>query len=217
MFKTAAAMYWNLLCNIGGGNGPHDGKSLGFGCLLTPNHFITANHCVTEALSRYSFLVALTHKGLSKCKPVWSSEDHDLCVLLLEDILDPRHVSECPTSFPSDFRQAVSWGSTVGYISAFSRADESGETNRYTFFSSAEISFLARGDGAAKFALASGFIESGVSGSPVFLPSGAFVGVIVQSQEVPRLSHRGRIDRVRFPVFSRIWQVAEHIEHAIGL
>jgi len=217
MFQKATRMYSNLLCNMGGGDSPQQAKLGGYGCLLTPDHVITANHCLTAALREHSFPVALTGNALRKAMLIWRSEEYDVCVLHLQEVLHSFPALNNPQVYPTDFERPAELGNIVGYLSAFHRADESGEENRYTFFSCAPISFLAsRGCHGPRFALASGFIESGVSGSPVFLPCGAFVGVVVQSQEIPITCHDSTVQRVRFPVFSAIRPVAADIRHAIA-
>jgi hypothetical protein len=212
VFKNAASVYYQCLSQLCIGPGPHNIVPVGNACLLSQQFAITAHHCVSPGPKPGLKMMAFSGEAVYECVPFLPFPEHDLCVVELT-----RELGRCgegrPLSFPTWLGGPISLGSTVGYLGRFCVKRDQDEIVGSIFFSSAEVSFPTR----SGFALANGFVEPGFSGSPVFLPDGALVGVIEKLLEIRCQSQFNGADLVRFPVVRPVNRVAERIAALPGV
>jgi hypothetical protein len=182
MFSNACRFYWNLVCSIGGGSPTIKGKLHGKGCLLSPNHAITALHVVTGMVQRYKWPVIMKHDGLFKCEVMLQSNELDIALLRATEKIEDFSLDQ-PSGYPTVASSNPFLGMSVGFIGVISLEGES-KNERHTTFSQASTSyfFVDERHKGPRFALTGGLIQQGFSGGPVFTANLELVGLIVMSQ-----------------------------------
>lgn len=222
MFKSSAAHFFDCRCSVGGGRyGSHPvGKLHGMGCLLDKSHVLTAAHCWTSVKDKYEWPAVATLDGLFRCDMAFYSEESDILLLRLVDL-----VQESPSSLKQPERYAqlgddqIFLGSQVGFISQLTLHNTLEDTSTRTHFSAAFVSMLipGRGEAHARFALSGTIMQKGFSGSPVFLPSGSIVGVLVESLSFRANFHDANAPIYVLPVVSPIRPVIHGLRAALGM
>jgi hypothetical protein len=148
---------------------------------------------------KYEWPAVVTLDGLFRCDVAFYSEESDILLLRLLE-----RVRKSPTSLEQPERYAqlgddqIFLGSQVGFISQLKLHKTLDETSTRSHFSATFVSMLLPGKNAThvRFALSGTVMQKGFSGSPVFLPSGSIVGVLVES-----LSFRANFDDENAPIY----------------
>jgi hypothetical protein len=152
---------------------------LGAGCLLTADRLITAQHLVLETQAAGGSLRVIKVDGSFECRVIWQNAASDLAILRTTRCLQPSTQS-LPAAYPHIASALPQQGMLLGYMATLKRTGGAVTNNKY--FASGFVSFLNyHRDKAIRYVLASGFIEAGFSGGPVFLPDRSLVGVLVSS------------------------------------
>lgn len=198
MFQEACKQYWNLSCGVGGGTHTTKGKLHGKGCLLTPNHVLTAQHVWEGIRGRYSWPVVLKFDGLFRCEAVFEAPQQDMLILKATEQLDGTRTGESP-KYPVISDQVLGNGASVGIMSSLHLMETPSESNTYTAFASGSVAFMQPPDGklGVSFALSGCVVQKGMSGSPAFRPDGSLVGVFVQT-----VSFRADYEDPRAPIYT---------------
>ena len=184
MFSKSAGLFFNCQCSVGGGcsDSPRSARIFGIGCLLDENHVLSAAHCWTGIEARFEWPAVMTLHGLFRCELAFCSEESDIMLLrMVEHIQKPPGDFEQPKQYAALSDEHVFLGSQVGTISQLNLLDRQGETSTRTHFSAGFVSMWLLENRPPRFALSGTVIQKGFSGSPVFLPSGLVVGVLVES------------------------------------
>jgi len=195
------------------------------GCLLDRNHVLTAAHCWTGVQDKYEWPAVLTSDGFFRCEVAFYSEDLDILLLRLLELVQPSPRSlalKQSESYAQLGNDEIFLGSQVGFISRL-RLYTLDDTSAHTHFSAAFVSMMLPGSARRglryhpRFALSGTVIQDGFSGSPVFLPSGSIVGVLVQS-----ISFRANVDDENAPIYvlpviSPIRPVLSALRDALGM
>jgi Trypsin-like peptidase domain len=201
MFTSSAAHFFDCTCSVGGGRygKPAVGRMHGMGCLLDKSHVLTAAHCWTGVQDEYEWPAVATLDGLYRCDVAFYSEESDILLLrLLERVLKSPTSLEQPERYAQLGDDQIFLGSQVGFISRLTLHKTFDETSTRSHFSAAFVSMLVPGKNATqvRFALSGTVMQKGFSGSPVFLPSGSIVGILVES-----LSFRANVDDENAPIY----------------
>lgn len=179
MFQEACAVYRECLCSVGGGGPTNNPRIFGYSCLLSPQHVLTCRHIVANLMKRFEWLVAFKREGIFKCEVIFDDRQTDLAVLVTTEQITEGQGKPC-ANYPLLARQSLTQGMTVGYLTRLWKQDHKGEQGVYNYFSSAHTSYLFDTEhGTTVWVLSGGLIESGFSGSPVFLPDGSLIGKVV--------------------------------------
>lgn len=212
MFTNACDLYYNLMCDVGGGSAHIQGSLFGTGCLISQQHVLTARHNVIPLHHECSWPVILKHDGLWKCKIIFESQTHDLAVMEATDLVQEVSLRG-PAGFPLLPTTPVDLGMTVGYLARMRYPDHNGNETRNTCFSQSSVSMMnvQPNDGPTFWMLGDGFIQSGFSGGPVFSADGTLHGLIVQSFQFEASTGNQRIQTLTKPVMSPIGPVMSHI------
>ena len=177
MFQAACRLHLGTMARVGGVGDAGVGRSFGLGCAMSPRHVLTAAHVAQQGLQACGQASALVGMRLHRCEVVYRSDKLDLAVLQLGKVVFEHKDHWVPDAFPKAASQRPGFGMSVGYMGVLRRAGDS-----YSSFSPASLSFFMR-DGSGNWALSGGFIESGFSGGPVFLPDGSVIGLMIQSMQ----------------------------------
>jgi S1-C subfamily serine protease len=181
MFDGACALYTPCLCQIFGVLPNDQIAVIGSGCLLGPDRLITARHVVEDTQSAGGSLRVWKTDGSFEAKVIWNDMSSDLAILRTTKCLQPSGQAQ-PTTYPQIASVLLAQGMLLGYMATLRRTGGAVKNNRY--FASGFVSFLNHHtDKAVRYVLASGFIEGGFSGGPVFLPDNSLIGVLVSSCE----------------------------------
>jgi len=185
MFVTATRQYWSLLCNVGGGSSTDKGKLHGLGCLLSPNHAVTARHVWDDVKGRYQWPVILKYDGLFRCRIVHDAVDLDVMFLEADACLDGSSSRQAPTQYPQVYPDWPPYGLSVGFLTRMTLRNSGVEEQRYSAFSQASVSMhLKKKDTDPPwFAISGGIFQKGSSGGPVYTADGQLLGVIIQSHQ----------------------------------
>jgi len=181
MFDGACALYTPCLCQIYGVLPNDQIAVIGSGCLLGPDRLITARHVVVDTQTAGASLRVSKVDGSFEATVNWNDTKSDIAVLRTTKCLQP--ISQpLPTSYPQIANVLPAQGMLLGYMATLRRTGGAIKYNKY--FASGFVSFLNyHADRAIRYVLASGFIEGGFSGGPVFLPDNSLIGVLVSSCE----------------------------------
>jgi hypothetical protein len=207
MFASSASHFFDCSCIVGGGcNGnPPVGIMHGIGCLLDKSHVLTAAHCWTRVKEKYEWPAVGTLDGLFRCEVAFQSEEFDILLLRLLELVKASPSSlalKQPESYAQLGDDQIFLGSQVGFISRLKLQNTLDDTSTHTHFSAAFVSMMLPGSTARgmqnypRFALSGTVMQKGFSGSPVFLPSRSIVGVLVES-----VSFRANFDDANAPIY----------------
>jgi hypothetical protein len=179
MFQSACALYRECLCSFGAGGPKQKPRIFSYSCLVSPKHVLTCRHVVAGLSERFPWLVTFRRDGIFRCEEIFDDVQTDVAVLGIGQQLSASESAPC-SSFPLLSQQPIGQGMTVGYLTRLWKKDFAGEQGVYTYFSSAHTSYRYDTEhGTSVWVLSGGLIESGFSGSPVFLPDGSLIGKIV--------------------------------------
>lgn len=216
MFTNACRFYWNLVCSVGGGSTTIKGKLHGKGCLLSPNHAITALHTVTDMFQRYTWPLLMKHDGLFKCEVVLESKGLDVALLKTTEKIEDFTLDQ-PLGYPTIFSSNPFLGLSVGFIGVISLEGET-ENERHTTFSQASTSYFfgdKQSDGL-RYALTGGFVQKGFSGGPVFGTNSELIGLIVMSKRFALDMEQPLASLYNLPVMSPLSSLKKDIEIIVG-
>jgi S1-C subfamily serine protease len=178
MFQQACLMYEEVLCSFGGGTHEVKGKLHGAACLVSPRHVVTAAHNVQKAKTEYDWPVVSKFDGLFKCEVMAINETADVAILRATEKLADATIRKVPTRYPAIKNPTIGMGMTVGYMTWLQK--KASRRSLFWYFSTASVSYLGEcPDGNQRWVLSGGFVEPGFSGSPVFLPDGSLIGMLV--------------------------------------
>lgn len=206
MFSAACAIYRPLSCRVGGGADIEQGRLFGSGCLVSPNHVLTARHVVNKLPRDLNWPVVLKFDGLFRCTVVWESTEHDLALVETGSLLESIQVP-APTEYPRWPNSVPDYGVSVGYIAT----PHLNDSTSATYFAQAAISMLLRGRPGLRYMLSDGIVQSGFSGCPVFSPNSELQGVIVESYPFPEYVDQQPVVLQTRPVMSAICPVLSAI------
>jgi hypothetical protein len=199
MFTSSASLFFDCTCSVGGGcfGNPPVGRLHGMGCLLAKDYVLTAAHCWTDVMERYDWPAVATLDGLFRCDVAFHNEEADILLLRLAELVQESRLSlNQPERYAQLGDDQLFLGTQVGFMSQLTLHDTSENSSTSTHFSAAFVSMWLRETDPPRFALSGTVIQQGFSGSPVFLPSGLAVGVLVQS-----LSFRADLRNPNAPIY----------------
>jgi S1-C subfamily serine protease len=211
MFEDACKLYWNILCSVG-----DSARVYGQGCMLTPNHAITALHVIKNQATQNQRPTIMKHDGLFKCEVLLQSDQFDIAVLLAKEKIKSCELDQ-PIGYPTIASSTPFLGATIGYIGRLHVNAKEGERT-HTVFSQAVISYLfndKKKDGM-RCALSGGIIQGGFSGGPVFNQKSELVGLIVMSQQFPIEMGHPEYALYTLPIMSPLIFLKKDIESIIG-
>lgn len=217
MYQDACNLYWDLICQVGGGSAEVKGQLHGMGCLISPKHVITAYHVISGVQSRYEWPVVLKYDGLYKCEPLLYSEEYDNAILEVRDKLEHGDSPE-PKEYPAVYPNKPLLGLSVGYVAALHIHKRNGELIRRTYFSHAYVSMLAPRESKTgeRYALSNGIIQEGFSGGPVFTKDKELVGLIVESVQFSVDMEQPATSRQTLPVITPLYRLKGSIEEFLA-
>jgi S1-C subfamily serine protease len=216
MFTNACKFYLNLICSVGGGSPTVEGKLHGKGCLLSPNHALTALHVVDGMLKRYQWVVVMKHDGLFKADVLFRSPELDIALLKTsEKIAD--FTPDTPLVYPTIRATNPFLGLSVGFIGVISLEGDT-EKEIHTSFSQASTSYFfeEKNTGGLRYALTGGLVQHGFSGGPVFTSDLDLVGLIVMSQRFALDMTQPLSTMYNLPVMSPLAPIRDQINNSIG-
>ncbi len=181
MYKSSTSMYKPLLCNIGGGTDLSPGNLHSFGCLLSSSLIITTSHSWREIEAKYDWPVVSKYDGLFQCAIEYEDVKQDVLILSTNKLIRSCEGIDSPSSYPNISSTPPLLGESVGFITRLSLRDDSGEL-RPTTFSESSIAMYVKGT-PGHFMLSGGLFQKGSSGSPVYLPDGTLIAIIVQTTQ----------------------------------
>src|SRR5689334_21002875 len=100
MFASACAVYEPLLVQVGGEDPGKSATFHGTGCLLSPIHFVTANHVIDDMLKAYPAVAVLKYDGLYRAVLLAASRHMDVAVLQATDKLQSANFA-VPGQWPT--------------------------------------------------------------------------------------------------------------------
>ncbi len=215
MFTNACKFYWSLVCSVGGGSPTIEGKLHGKGCLLSPNHVITALHTVDAMLQRYEWIVVMKHDGVFKAHLLLRSDELDIALLETNEKISDAAMA-APQGYPTIMSTNPFLGLSVGFIGVISLVGET-ENERHTTFSQASTSYFFndRTSNGLRYALTGGLVQQGFSGGPVFTADLTLVGLIVMSQRFALDMAHPLGSMYNLPVMSSLGSIKNDIERIL--
>jgi hypothetical protein len=216
MFANACKFYWNLVCSVGGRSPTLEGKLHGKGCLVSPDHALTALHTVDAMLRSYKWLVVMKHDGLFKANVSLRSDDLDVALLGVEEKISDFTLPT-PVGYPTIMSANPFLGLSVGFIGTISLEGET-ENERHITFSQASTSyyFKDKRSNGLRYALTGGFVQQGFSGCPVFTADLELVGLIVMYRRFPLDINEPRGSIYNLPIMSSLASLKKDIETILG-
>jgi Trypsin-like peptidase domain len=221
MFEKAAALHHKAHCCVGGANDrTGDGSVHGIGCFIRPSYILTAAHVLRAVGDRYDWPLVTTATGGFKCEfrktwPAW-----DIAVLkVVARIPDDSVPAELDTTFAPLSEVNVYLGSAVGVFSRLRLYDEFGDHDSKAHFSCGYVSmwmFPEDSSGTYNLALSNIVIQAGFSGSPVFLPDGSVVGVIVRMLSFPANFEDPSEGRYHLPIMAPLSKIRAEVEDVLS-
>lgn len=201
MFQQACNLIRPSLCVVGNGS-----TILGTGFHVSPTIVITANHFFP---AQGGSPTILNDSGVFQCSFHHQSPDRDIAILSVGGQISPQGDPQshpmtltCVASFPQQ-------GMTVGYMSILRKHDQGRDRRYNVFFDGAFTHEIGNGPQHSQWVINNGLMEEGFSGSPVFLPTGEIVGVIVRATQVMTFVNDPVLQPVlsTFPVASSIYPI----------
>lgn len=209
MFSEAAGLYYGLHCTVCGMVQPGAPAVHGLGCLISPEHLITARHVWREVVQKYDQPVILKRDGLFRCSVVAENADADLIFLKTIHCVERNDSGKPPAEFPPVHPVPPSWGMSVGFLARMSAGREVRAA-----FSMASVSFMDFSGESTRprfWGLSGGLFQKGALGGPVFTAEGNMVGLIVDSYQFRPDPDHPESPVVLVPVMSPLWPFKEQL------
>jgi len=219
MFQRAAQEHFCWHCSVGGGSEDGSGKVYGCGCLLHPRYVLTAAHIWNGVRETHHWPIVTRPTGAFRCEVVQEWKEWDIMVLRLLQKL-PRFPEEETVlqRYASLSDSRVFLGSHVGVISRLTLFDEFLSRDSKAHFSAGYVSMLwpAKDGQLEMHALSNIVVQRGFSGSPVFLPDGSIVGVLVQTISFPIDFEEPDGSRYVLPIMSPVLDIRDDVRQILA-
>jgi hypothetical protein len=218
MFEQAAQQHFEWHCEVGGVSSNGKGVCVGMGCFLSKDIVLSAAHVWGGVRHRYDSPCVTHSTGGFRCQVLREWSDWDVIVLrTVERIAGPqvpKTLGSVTNSHPTLSQDRMYLGREVGMISMLSWIDEEGSRDSRSLFTSGRVSsfhFPTSEDQKLKYGLANTVVQRGFSGSAVFLPDGAVVGVLVQFMSFPVDRENISWGRYLLPLVSPLHEIRDEI------